>query len=362
VIVPGGVYLVAADAGLAHAWQIGFLGVDPVEQTLWTVQAAALIAVVAGLMWLLASAHRRRAKLARIVVDLAAGQQPGGLRAALAKVLDDPHLELLFAVAGNDAWIDATGHERSPPTNMATTYLFREHRPVVLLCHRPGLLDDPRLGDEIERCVRLGLEHERLSAELRRQLMQLRRSRADVAAAGESERRRLEHDLHDGAQQRLVAFSFALGIGCRHASRNHAPALALAQREVQAALAELRELAHGLYPVALADAGLAAALESLRDRRPGLHTAGCGAERFAPALEETAYLTVASLAEQWSPKPVAVIVDHQHQHLVIDVRATAGPPADTLSIEDRVRALGGSLAVDNRSPHETHVRVDLPCA
>jgi signal transduction histidine kinase len=135
-----------------------------------------------------------------------------------------------------------------------------------------------------------------------------------------------------------------------------------AQREVQHALDELRELAHGLYPVALAEAGLAAAIESLSDRRPALRATGLPAERFAPAIEETAYFAIATLAEQWSPEPITVAARREGQRLVLDLRASAAVPDDLVSIEDRVGALEGALTVDAPGPRQTKVRVQLPCA
>jgi signal transduction histidine kinase len=360
LVVPGCAYLGLVAAQLAHAWSRGFLGSDPVDQALWAAQAGALLGVAGGVALLRAAARRRRARLARLVVDLSGARGPGGLRDALAGVLGDPELELLYASAGG--WIDGTGREREPRPGVATTPLVREGEPVALLCHRPGLLDDPRLAGEIERSVRLGLEHERLQSELQRQLAHLRRSRADVVAAAEAERRLLERDLHDGAQQRLVAFAFALGIARRHAGPDRAAALERAQREVQEALGELRELAHGLYPVALSEAGLAAAVESLSDRRPGLAAAGLPAERFVPAVEETAYFAIASLAEQWSPEPVELASARDGKRLVIDLRTLAAPPAQMVDVEDRVGALGGALAVTSAAGAETRVTVELPCA
>jgi hypothetical protein len=295
-------------------------------------------------------------------VELAEVQRPGGLREALAGVLGDPGLDLLHASPAGGGWIDSAGHGREPPPGAATTELLRDGEPVALLCHRPGLLDDQRLADEIERCVRLGLEHERLQGELQCQLEHLRRSRSDVAAAGEAERRLLERDLHDGAQQRLVAVAFALGIARRRVRADQVGPLETAQREVQAALAELRDLAHGLYPVALAEAGLAAAIESLGDRRLGLHARSVTPGRFPPAVEETAYFAIARLAEDWSPKPVALSATRDRERLTIDLSTRARPPVDLVAIEDRVGALGGSVVVLEPAPGSTRVTVELPCA
>jgi signal transduction histidine kinase len=361
LVVPGCAFLALVVADLAHAWHRGFLGSDPVDQALWTGQAVALLGLAVGVAWLLAVARRRRSRLARVVLELVDAQRPGGLREALAELLGDPELELLYAgTAGG--WIDAAGQVREPLPDASTTELVRDGHPVALLCHRPGLLDDRRLAAEIERGVRLGLEHERLQSLLRHQLEELRGSRADVVAAGEAERRLLERDLHDGAQQRLVAFAFALGIARQRVAPERSAALAGAQREVQAALAELRELAHGLYPVALADAGLAVAIESLKDRRPGLRTNRLPAGRFLPAIEETAYFAIARLADHWEPQPLTLAAARDGQRLIIDLHAQARPPADLVDVEDRVGALDGTLVVKEKSSDDTHVRVELPCA
>jgi signal transduction histidine kinase len=181
-----------------------------------------------------------------------------------------------------------------------------------------------------------------------------------VVAAGEAERRMLERDLHDGAQQRLVAFAFSLGIARRHAAPERAAALELARGQVLEALAELRELAHGLYPVALGEAGLPAAVESLSDRRPGLR-ADLPPERFAPAVEETAYFTIATLTDLWTPLPVTLTAGRDEGTLVLDLRTPGRAPTGIVDIEDRVGALGGALAVAAANG-ATHVRLELPCA
>ncbi len=114
--------------------------------------------------------------------------------------------------------------------------------------------------------------------------------------------------------------------------------------------------------VGLADAGLAAAVESLSDRRPELRAAGLPEDRFAPAVEEAAYLAIASLADQWAPQPLALTAIRDGERLVIDLRTPAHPPADLVDIEDRLGALGGSLAVTHAPSAQTRVTLELPCA
>jgi signal transduction histidine kinase len=352
--LPGVAYLAVVVAALARSWDRGFLGSDPTDRALFAAQSIALIAVAGGAAWLAVSARRRRSRLTRLVIDL---QREGDLQAALADQLGDDGLQLLHASRGD--LIDSAGSVRQVPQSCATTTLARDGEPVAILCHRPGLFEDARQTAELERSLRLGLEHERLQAEMRRQLAELQRSRAGIAAAGEVERRLLERDLHDGAQQQLAAFAFALGIARQHAPADRVAAIRQAQDEVQQALTELREIAHGLYPVALAEAGLAAAIESLGDRRAGLRSTDVTGARFEPAVEETAYLAIADLADRWSPAPVGVSATCEGKQLVIELRTAAAPPDEVVHLEDRIGALGGSLTIE--AEPTTRVRVVIPC-
>ena len=360
VVIPAIAYLALVAADLVHSWSRQSLGNDSVDQTLFACQAAALLLTGCGIAWRRLAARRRRGRVARLVLDVADTQRAGGMRDAFARLLGDPDLDLLYARPGG-GWIDAAGRTTNPPAGKATTQLFRDGAAVALLCHRPGLLDDARLSAELERTARLGLDHERLQAELREQLEHLRRSRGHIVAAAEAERRQLERDLHDGAQQRLVALAFALGAARRHAAPDRAAALETAHAQVLEALAELRALAHGLYPVALSEAGLGAAVESLSDRRPGLH-AVVPSERFPPPVEETAYFAVATLTDAASPLPVTLVAEREDGRLIVDIRAAQFPPTGLVDIEDRVGALGGSVLVDGGTSGPVHVHLELPCA
>ncbi|MGH8774474.1 MAG: sensor histidine kinase [Jiangellaceae bacterium] len=140
---------------------------------------------------------------------------------------------------------------------------------MALLPHRRNLLGHPGFVEEVVSAAGLALENERLQAEVRAQLADLRASRARILEASDGERRRLERDLHDGAQQRLVGL--ALGIRLlRSRLEPHTAPIALprlddAEAELRAAVTELRRLAQGLHPAVLSDFGLATALESLAE-------------------------------------------------------------------------------------------------
>src|SRR6185312_16378586 len=122
---------------------------------------------------------------------------------------------------------------------------------VAVLVHDPALLDEPALVESVRAAAALVLENERLAAEVRSQLVEVRASRGRIVAAADDERRRIERNLHDGAQLRLVTLSIALGLKAARNDRAAASVLARAQDEVEEAIAELRELARGIHPTLL---------------------------------------------------------------------------------------------------------------
>ncbi len=361
VVIPGCATLALVAADGAHSRHRGFLSNDPVDRRLWLLEAVAIWLVVAGVAWQRLAARRFRAALARVVVELADSPPPGGLRGALAYALGDPDLQLLHADGGG--WIDGQGRTRRlpEPTDVARTELARDGRVVAALVHRPGLLDDPVRVQELERTAGLALEHDRLNAELRAQLSHLRISRAQVVAVGDTERRRLERDLHDGAQQALAGLAMSLGVArASTTNRTRAERLAAAQDAVRVALAELRAMAHRISPAALGDAGLAAALDVLAEWAPQLEVAHVPAERFDPAVESAAYFVVASVASTVSGR---IVVDARRESdtFVVELRAAEAPGALT-ELEDRIEALDGRVVVEQTTGGGSVLRITLPCA
>jgi signal transduction histidine kinase len=225
--------------------------------------------------------------------------------------------------------------------------------------HRPGLLQDPALAAEVADAARLALEHERLNAIRRNQLESLRASRARIVATADAERRMLERDLHDGAQQRLAT----VAVGIRLARRQVASGderldaeLGAAEGGLREALGELRELAHGLIPSVLAHEGLAPALEALADRAPRLVVRELPAERFGPSVESAAYFVVAESLRRSGEGDVTVSGRRDHGRLLIELEADGGRVGSITDLEDRVGAVGGTLT---RTAH--HLSVELPC-
>jgi signal transduction histidine kinase len=361
VLVPAATALALFGAAAFHGHERGFLSNDPTDHALWVGEMAALTLVAAGVVWERVRARRARSALARLVVDLGASPAPGGLEGQLADALGDPSLKLLHNLDGEPGWIDSEGHAAALPSDAdrVATSVVAGGREVSALVHRRGLLDDPGFAQEIASAARLAIEHERLHASRRAQLERLRLSRARLVATADAQRRQLERDLHDGAQQRLLTLSIAVRLARRQLGRGD-PALerelAATESELGVALAELRELAHGLFPMVLTNEGLGAALEVLAEQTPRLLTGALPDGRFTGPVESAAYFVVSEALRRAPSGDVTVNARRDDGRLVVDVRAETELTGEPTAIEDRVGALGGALIADGR-----HLRAELPC-
>jgi signal transduction histidine kinase len=362
VLAPAIVYLSLVAWAFQHALDRGFLGIDAVDRRLWLGQAAALIALALGVSWEWVRGRRTRSALARLVVELAASPPPGGLGAVLADALGDASLKLLYPLADGRR-VDADGRPTGPGQGQTVTPLVRGGQPVALLAHRLGLLEDPGLVEQIAATARLALDNEQLQAQARAQLEDLRASRARIVERGDAERRRLERDLHDGAQQRLVSLALSLRLArLGGTTESDAAALEDAEAEIRRALAELRRLAHGLYPAALTEEGLGVALEALAEQAPGPLALGkLPQERFDPKVEAAAYFVVAETLKRSRPRRAAVDTTRADGQLVVEVQTDQQPPGELTDLEDRVGALDGRLLVQAMPQGGTRIRAELPC-
>ena len=286
---------------------------------------------------------------------------PGGLRDKLAGMLRDPSVKVAYRL-DDGKLVDGLG--RALVLDGEVTPLVRGGENVALLSHRPGLLDDPDLADEVAAAARLALENERLQAELRAQLEHLRTSRARVVAQGDAERRRLERDLHDGAQQRLVGLSLQLGLArSRLGSEPDSALLAQideAEAELETALDELRELAHGLFPALLAEEGLAAALEALTEEAPVEIEIGALPQSLPSTAEAAAYFVVSEAIKRSRDTPDKLAARGEGDQLVVELEAEI-TASEIVALEDRVGAAGGTLEVARQADGRTRIRAELPC-
>jgi signal transduction histidine kinase len=327
------------------------------------------VAVLAlGLAWEVLETRRTRAAVSRLASELGEAPPPGTLRNALAVAVGDPALEVAYWLPEAQRFVDGRGHRTESPVpghGRAVTPIVRDGRPVAIVVHDAALLEGPALEREIGSAARLAVENERLQAEVLAQLEDLRASRSRIVETGDAKRRRLERDLHDGAQQRLLALSYDLRLARAaveaDGDREHATLLASAGDEAQAALGELRELARGIYPAILAEAGLAPALATLADEAPlPVELDEVPPERYSAPVETAAYLTVTeAIADAVGREATFVSVDvvREDQQLVVQVRDDGAAGASAfLHIADRVGALGGSLKV---RPHS--LQAEIPC-
>jgi signal transduction histidine kinase len=378
VLAPAGCYLVLVGADFAHSLPRGTLSNDPLEYRLWLGQAALLVLMAAGVAWAWVRGRRTRSAVVRLVMDAAASPPPGGLRNALSALLGDVDLQVAYPVGDPPRHVGADGQpvRVEPVGGEAATPLVRAGRTVAVLRHRAGLLDDPGMVQEVAAAARLALENERLHAEVLAQLAGLRAARARIVAAGDAERRRLERDLHDGAQQRLVGLSLVLRMARPRPGPAAGPDLTglidQADRELRLAIDELRELAHGIYPAVLADEGLAAAVEALAERGPIPITIGdMPQQRFPGTAESAGYFLIAEaiglIAALSGAGDAAVDVKHDGGRLAIQITgcAAARPSREVetglADAADRVGALGGDLRVGPAPGGVVTIKAEIPC-
>jgi signal transduction histidine kinase len=361
VVGAGIVYLVLVAATFAVSLDRGLVTNGTVERRLWLGQAASLVAVAAAVGWSLARARRARSAIARLVVELTQSPPPGGLRDALARIVGDPGLALAYPVGDGSRLVDAQGRRVELPPGLETTSLVQDARTVAVLAHRPGVLEDEHLLDEVAAAARLALENERLQAEVKARLEALRSSRARIVAAGDAERKRLERDLHDGAQQRLVGLSLSLRL-LRSRVADADGHLEQAEGELRQAAAELRDLAHGIFPAVLADEGLGAAVEALAEEgRVPIRINDIPDTRYDASIETAAYTVVAE-AVRAATDTVEVGATESAGRLVVEVATRDGTAVDLTALEDRIGALDGRVMVSAEAGGGTTIRAELPCA
>jgi signal transduction histidine kinase len=365
VLAAGGAYLALVTATFAASGNRGLLWNGTLERRLWLSEAAALVFVAAWVALSRVRSRRARSTVAHLVLELAQAPPPGGLRDVLAQIVGDSELVLAYPVGDSGGPVDVDGRTADPASCPAQTSVVRDGRTVAVLGHAAGLLDDEDLLEQVAAAARLALENERLQAEVRARLEELRASRSRIVATSDAERRRLERDLHDGAQQRMVALALSLRLMRSRLSSDDPQVIAKlrdAEADLDRAIAELRELAHGIFPAVLADAGLAVAVRALAEDGPvPIHASGLPERRFAPAVETAAYTVVAEAARA-ATTALAVRGSERDGLLVVEVEtAGAERSLDGLSLEDRVGAIDGRLAVERGRDGRVRIRAEFPC-
>jgi signal transduction histidine kinase len=323
--------------------------------------------------------HELLAGVEEAVVDAAE------LRRALARALGDERLRVLYRRGGDAAgYVDERGVGADLPADgpQRAVEVSLGGEVVGAVVYDSSLIADAELVDELSRVAALLLEHHRLTAELRASVADLeagaaalREAQQRIVRAADGERRRIARDLHDGAQQRIVA----LGIRAQQIARRSADA-DLVEREARElsdglveVLDELRALVHGIMPVALVERGLPSAAGVLAQRMPipvEVRVSGLDG-RLAEDVEVTAYFVIAeSLAntvKHAGTDEAEVVLEMAEGALTVEVRdrgaggAAIGAGTGLRGLADRVAALGGAFAVADRHGGGTVVRAEIPC-
>jgi signal transduction histidine kinase len=300
----------------------------------------------------------------RHLADAAADER---IDEVLAAAVGDPSLTVAYRADEPGMWVTGEGSPVTPTDDALV--VRRQNIPVAAIEWAARTTErDTVVAVAAEALAEL--ENEQLRAALARQLVELRESRSRIVAAQLAERRTLEQNLHDGAQQRLVATTLNLRAATlADPDGPLAPAVTEAIAQIRLAVEELREIARGLHPAILVDGGLAASFEDLAHRTPIDVSLTVGDERFAPHVEATAWYVVC--------EAVANAIKHAHPS-TIDLRAVAAddrltvtiaddgaggvdPERGLASIRDRVATAGGSLRIDSTPGAGTTITVGLPC-
>jgi signal transduction histidine kinase len=322
----------------------------------------------------LVRARLARAGVADLAVELGRGVPLGGLRDTLARALRDPTLQVMFPAPSGEGFVDSGGQPVELPAETdpyrGVSYLDRAGEVLAAFVYDPAIeREDPGRVEAVASMARLSLENERLAAQVRAQLEEVRASRARIVEAGDAERRRIERDLHDGAQQRLVALAMRLD-QARAGSADATALIDATTAELLAAVKEVRDLARGLHPTILTEAGLAAAVEALAERTPFPVTSLVTDARFPVEVEVAAYYVIAealtNIARYAEATEARVEVAVRDGRLVVQVadngRGGADPAAGSglRGLADRLAAIGGELAVSSPAGSGTVLTATLP--
>ncbi len=348
---------------------------QPFPYLLWELQSVFQLAVPLVFVWGLVSTRLQRSAVGDLVVELERPLPPGALRAALSRTLGDPSVQMAYAIEDERRWVDEDGRAVSLPTpgdpKRAATIVEREGVPLAALIHDPAL--DESLVRSAGAAAGMAIANERLRAEVRAQLEEVRASRQRIVEAGDRERRRVERNLHDGAQQRLVTISLALAMlrDRPELEPSLAAGLERTAAELKCAIDELRELARGIHPAILTEEGLEAAVESLADRSslPVSVTSGLGG-RLPDGVEATAYYVVsealANVAKYANATGASVELARRNGFVRVSVTddGVGGASLDGGSglrgLKDRVAAVGGRLEVRSAPGAGTTVVAEMP--
>ncbi len=341
--------------------------------------------VVLGLMPFVFLAAFARARMLQggavgeLISRLGEAPRPGELRDALADALSDPSLELVYWLPESARFVDATGRPFQLPkqgSGRAVAPVEREGGTIAAIVYDATLTGARDHVRAVGAAAALAIQNERLDAELRAKVQELRASRERMLRIGLEERRRLERNLHDGAQQRLVSLALSLRLARSRLREDPEGAETLlrdAGAELDSALGELRELARGLHPALLHERGLRTALETLAMRAPvPVELGPVPSERLPEPIELAAYFVVSealtNVAKYAGASQASVSVERDNGRVVVAVAddgvggADPGKGSGLRGLADRMAVLEGRLEVESEPGSGTTVKASIPCA
>jgi signal transduction histidine kinase len=354
------------------------ISAQPIQNWLqWTFAAARSLIWYGFLFALIAVELFAGRTLRRLVSDSLGRPSLDELEPMVREPLGDPGLRLGFWRPSASAWVGGGGDVLAPPgPGQTLSEVERDGRPAIAIVHDEQLSEDPELLQAAGAVALLALENAELDSAWKESLGELADSRSRLVRAGARERRKLERDLHDGAQQRLVAASIDLSLAgeLTGANADLHERVSAASAEVEEALSELREVAHGIYPPALARWGLARAFEPLAARYHGKVTVlEADAGRFASEVEAAVYYccleAVQNAVKHAGPDArvsIRLYTDAERLHLEVRDDGPGFDPADAhdgiglQNMRDRLGAAGGRVKVESCSGQGTLVAALAP--
>jgi signal transduction histidine kinase len=358
--------------------QLLTLSPDGIDTAGWFVTVSRIILPFGFLLAIVQASLFAATALKRIVGSIADNPNATRLRATLADALDDPALELAFQVDPAGGYVDSKGGpiDPTPAPGRSATLVRRNGEAVAAIVHDDALNTDPELVDVAGQALLLALENDRLANELQLTNAELRETRARIVSAGDSERRKIERDLHDGAQQHLVALRIKVALAGELADPHVARRLADVGDELEEIMADLRDLAQGLYPPALRLYGLRQALANVarRSSPPATVTAAPSLGRYPEDVEAAVYFccveslqNVGKHAGTGARAVVRLWEDDGRLCFEVEDDGKGCDPGSMRSagsgytnMSDRMAAVGGTLTVESARGRGTTVRGGLP--
>lgn len=349
-----------------------------VQSGLPWITSGSMLLVPAALLGGLLRSHLGQSAVSALAIELGRARDRPSLLESLRRALGDQSLVLGLWSRPAETYVTSEGLPITVPDAPDRTVTRLDDDgggPLAVMIHDPALAERQRLIDGVAAVAQLALENERLHAEVKAQLEEVRASRQRIVSAATEERRRVERNIHDGAQQRLVSLSLALGMAqakAVDASPEVVATLAGVESELRKAIIELRELARGIHPAILTEAGLGAALHSLGEHAPLPVVIDARLDRrLAPVVEATAYFVAAEALTNVAKHAAATaatlrvaVEDGSLRLRVTDNGSGGADPARGTGLRgliDRVAALGGTLRVVDDAAGGTRLEASIPC-